>query len=293
MGAPNIEEYLPGEKSIIRTDSFSGPKVSLSLSLSRALSLSACCSSFLFVLAHSCSYQELAEYLLWLVDHPVAYRSYFEWKKKGLSQRFREKYSRCVFYSGECRLCMKVAEKMTLPQKRIEAKISWTADFDGQGSKIVIDSRKKERKGRKDKKEEVEHTEVFSENPFQFTDEFSLTAWVFPKRLENDRIIDKNHAGGITGFLFDLIEVGKRTYLRLCASEECFVGKKPIWQDTWYFVAVVFDKRKTSEVSFFVDGELESTIRIRPFTTMSLNDLPLTIGELLLISLSLFLFVEL
>jgi len=79
MGAPNIEDWLPGENSVIRTDEFHGAK-------------------------------ELSEYINYLDEHDDEYEKYFEWKKYPLRPQFVDKYKKCVFYGAECRLCTKIAE---------------------------------------------------------------------------------------------------------------------------------------------------------------------------------------
>ena len=80
MGAPNVEPFwVPGERSIIRTGQFESP-------------------------------MRLAAYLRTVLNDESLYNSYFEWKKKGLSPHFIEKYRNCAFYSGEERICNKVKE---------------------------------------------------------------------------------------------------------------------------------------------------------------------------------------
>lgn len=61
MGAPNIDNWLPGEKAVIKTSDFGNAK-------------------------------ELAEYINYLNDHDELYEEYFEWKLKGLSPNFVDKY---------------------------------------------------------------------------------------------------------------------------------------------------------------------------------------------------------
>lgn len=60
MGAPNIDEWLPGPRSIIKTSDFGSPR-------------------------------ELAEYLQKVLADRALYDSYFEWKKNGLSANFTER----------------------------------------------------------------------------------------------------------------------------------------------------------------------------------------------------------
>jgi hypothetical protein len=62
MGAPNIDNWLPGKKSIINTADFSGAR-------------------------------ELAEYINHLNENDEEYEEYFDWKKQGLSENFKDKYS--------------------------------------------------------------------------------------------------------------------------------------------------------------------------------------------------------
>ena len=80
MGAPNIEDWTPGDNSLIRTDQFSGPK-------------------------------QLAEHLTRLLNDQSAYEAHLQWKRGQLSQRFRQKIQRCVIYGSECRLCLKCAAR--------------------------------------------------------------------------------------------------------------------------------------------------------------------------------------
>jgi len=124
---------------------------------------------------------------------------------------------------------------------------------------------------------------------------FTLVAWIYAKRFHDDRIIDKNTAGWVTGYEFDVFGFSGRGYLRLCAAGECISGKRPLWLETWYHVAVVFDGIKRT-VSFYVDGEqglsfheisislislltprallfLESVTRMRAYTTLGYNGL--------------------
>lgn len=92
MGAPNVDPYwVPGENSIIRTDTFKGPK-------------------------------HLAEHLHYLCNNDNEYNKYFEWKKRGLSPHFKQRLNDCAFYGAECRLCMYLLEqrkKLTAEQKNI------------------------------------------------------------------------------------------------------------------------------------------------------------------------------
>jgi len=79
MGAPNVDDWLPGNHSIIKTSDFK-------------------------------SATELGNYLNYLIENPEEYYKYFNWKNQGLSDKFKEKYNQCVFYNSECRLCEYLAK---------------------------------------------------------------------------------------------------------------------------------------------------------------------------------------
>jgi Glycosyltransferase family 10 (fucosyltransferase) C-term len=73
MGAPNIESWLPGKKSIINTADFSSPKA-------------------------------LAEYINHLNENDDEYEEYFVWKQEGLSENFIDKYNVSTLTSTLCNL---------------------------------------------------------------------------------------------------------------------------------------------------------------------------------------------
>jgi hypothetical protein len=90
MGSPTIDDWIPGEHSIIKTSDFKGPK-------------------------------HLAEYLKYLLENEEEYNKYFEWKKKPLLEKFERNFNNCVFYGAECRLCKLIHEwksKLSDPEKQ-------------------------------------------------------------------------------------------------------------------------------------------------------------------------------
>eukprot|EP01116_Phalansterium_solitarium_P000917 TRINITY_DN1075_c0_g3_i2.p1 TRINITY_DN1075_c0_g3~~TRINITY_DN1075_c0_g3_i2.p1 ORF type:complete len:611 (+),score=192.62 TRINITY_DN1075_c0_g3_i2:38-1834(+) len=88
MGAPNVHpDWTPGEKAIIKTSDFEGPK-------------------------------ELAKYLQFLLDNEDEYQKYHDWRKVGLSKQFTQRFNDCVFYGAECRLCQYISER----KKKLAAK---------------------------------------------------------------------------------------------------------------------------------------------------------------------------
>lgn len=75
MGSHNVHPYwTPGENSIVRTDDFDGPA-------------------------------DLAKFLTKACNDDDEYEKFFEWKKKGVSKHFKQRYDDCAFYGAECRLC--------------------------------------------------------------------------------------------------------------------------------------------------------------------------------------------
>lgn len=74
MGTRAVERWAPGSHSFIHVSDFASPR-------------------------------HLANYLLWLRDHPRAYRRYFAWKFRPLRPQFRDRLRRCVLTHGACRIC--------------------------------------------------------------------------------------------------------------------------------------------------------------------------------------------
>lgn len=78
MGAPNVDEFLPGPNSIIKVSDFDGPA-------------------------------KLAEYLKQLIENPELYNKYHAWRKVGWSSAFISMLHN-TYHSLPCRVCEKVAE---------------------------------------------------------------------------------------------------------------------------------------------------------------------------------------
>lgn len=73
LGAPNIDEFLPGPNSIIKVSDYESP-------------------------------EELAKYINYLLENEHEYKKYFEWKKQGLSPTFKRHLENCAHFA-ECRIC--------------------------------------------------------------------------------------------------------------------------------------------------------------------------------------------
>ncbi|KYQ89444.1 glycosyltransferase [Tieghemostelium lacteum] len=84
MGPESVEDYVPGDKSIIKTSDFKSP-------------------------------QDLANYLLNLAENEEDYLSYFKWKKQYFRTTFVRRYKECIF-NVECRLCERIVEERVMAQ---------------------------------------------------------------------------------------------------------------------------------------------------------------------------------
>ena len=81
FGAEDIEQFTPGEHSVIRTAEFASPK-------------------------------QLAAHLLYLDRNSTAYREYFAWKDRPLRRGWREHRRQCAFFAQEqiCDAALKLQE---------------------------------------------------------------------------------------------------------------------------------------------------------------------------------------
>jgi len=191
MGAPNVDPYwIPGENSVIRTDNFRNPK-------------------------------HLAEYLSYVCKNDDEYNKYFEWKKKGFSEHFKQRLSDCAFYGAECRLCQYiVAQRQKLSQetqeqilqRKEESHHHYFIEFNGVN----------------------QYMKVEPDNDLNLDKEFTISVWVKP--LQSDLpILDKGT------YTLYLRKVWKRLFLELCLKDKCYLGSHPMDPGNWYHVIVTFD----------------------------------------------------
>eukprot|EP00012_Vannella_robusta_P007863 CAMPEP_0206200910 /NCGR_PEP_ID=MMETSP0166-20121206/11191_1 /ASSEMBLY_ACC=CAM_ASM_000260 /TAXON_ID=95228 /ORGANISM="Vannella robusta, Strain DIVA3 518/3/11/1/6" /LENGTH=336 /DNA_ID=CAMNT_0053619399 /DNA_START=128 /DNA_END=1138 /DNA_ORIENTATION=+ len=82
IGAPNVDEFVPGEHSIIKATDFE-------------------------------SGEALANYLKHLLDNEDEYKKYFAWKEQGLSPSFERHLENCA-HLAECRICHHVRDAKNL-----------------------------------------------------------------------------------------------------------------------------------------------------------------------------------
>eukprot|EP01112_Ceratiomyxa_fruticulosa_P021224 TRINITY_DN73_c0_g4_i1.p1 TRINITY_DN73_c0_g4~~TRINITY_DN73_c0_g4_i1.p1 ORF type:complete len:629 (-),score=106.10 TRINITY_DN73_c0_g4_i1:63-1949(-) len=215
--------------------------------------------------------QHLAEYLNSITDEE--YNEYFAWKKNGLSTNFKRKFEQCIFYGAECRLCMQVAKQ--LGAKRVSGfnprrfdppehgtlhRKAYAMEFDGHNSYVVFDDQKMLRLSAK----------------------YTIALWIKPHSFGDQRLVDKNHAGRVTGFNFDIQKgIHGKGYLRLCAGDGCVSARKGIYTDKWVHVAVVYNSENPSihsnYVRFFINGVMD--VSHFCFSPTRTNSLPLSFGR--------------
>ena len=86
LGAPNIDDFVPGEKSLIKMTDFENGTA-------------------------------LAEYIQSLILNESEYNSYFAWKQNGLFPSFVTHLENCA-HLAECRICHHVLEQQALATKK-------------------------------------------------------------------------------------------------------------------------------------------------------------------------------
>ncbi|KAL6056664.1 Fucosyltransferase, variant 2 [Balamuthia mandrillaris] len=231
-GAPNIEDWLPGEHSVINVKDFA-------------------------------SARDLANYLHFLDEHPEEYEKYFEWKKKPFRPGFEDLLAGCVFYA-ECRLCQAVRalqQQSNVP--RLQASNLPVGEVDAYALEFnTIDNRLQ----LTDDSVVVPHS-----TSLDLTNNYTLMAWINLGMIGDGRIIDKARAGEIDGYEFDVLKAGGGTgVLRLCAAQSCFLGSRHLSKGLWYHVAVTFQHElNRSTVRFYVNGQQDPKIGVPQHATAS------------------------
>eukprot|EP01133_Synstelium_polycarpum_P006274 gene6274-7279_t len=117
---------------------------------------------------------------------------------------------------------------------------------------------------------------------FDLTDRYTMMAWIKPSSFGDQRIIDKNTAGTIDGYNFDLQRTANgRGTPRLCAAGNCFTSHISLTIDVWNHVAVVFSVNNPdihkNKIVFYVNGEQD--IPQEFFTGTAKNNHNLFIGK--------------
>ncbi|EFA81377.1 hypothetical protein PPL_05361 [Heterostelium album PN500] len=211
MGADNIDEYVP-EKSIIKTSDFKSPA-------------------------------DLVKYLLYLSENEEEYNKYFEWKNKPYPAAFKEKYDRCVFYSGECNLCTHIhkiydeVKSKENPGHRIHF---------GEPAEV----KKNIRIAQFTHNSCIEvNRNASSHKPI--AGQFTFMSWIYPESGSSSKIL----------FSVDSISIGisrvwKQFYLYYCNGDNCVTGEKPIPFGEWRHIAVSItnETARTETIRLYVNG---------------------------------------
>ncbi len=94
MGAPNIDTFMPSNRSIIKVSDFEYVIIVTNFD---TMPTNVTCRSI----------EELAEYIKYLDSHDDEYQKYFEWKKKDYAPNFK-KIKEYITTDSRCKLCMKL-----------------------------------------------------------------------------------------------------------------------------------------------------------------------------------------
>jgi len=174
-----------------------------------------------------------------------------------------------MYHGADCRLCSKILESMTedkvdlksLVLQRSLVEHSYALKLTGQG----------------------EYVSVYDHKRLRLSDRYTLALWIKPASFGDQRLIDKNYAGKVTGYNFD-VQAGDdgRGYVRLCAGGGCYYAKRGIYKDVWSHVAVVYSSEHPSIfdnfVSLYINGVLDHTETV--FVPTGQEALPLTFGRI-------------
>ncbi|KAM9986821.1 hypothetical protein ACTFIY_011244 [Dictyostelium cf. discoideum] len=257
MGAENIDQYVP-TGSIINGNQFN-------------------------------NINEIGEHIKLIMDGKIDYKRYFNWKENqsssssssSLESKVIDKLKRCInTVDMKCKICETIYKSIEQSDRdylsstvaknyHYSNKIGYyTPQFvsmKGLGDHIFVN-----------------RNEDTCKHCFDLDDHYTLMAWVKPSTFSDQRIIDKNHAGTVSGYNFDIQKTsGGRGVVRLCAGTACFESFKSIPNDLWSHVAVVFscnnlDVQK-NRVTFYINGEFNA--EFDNFKPTKINNFPLVIGK--------------
>lgn len=226
MGSPNIEKWEIGPNSLIKLSDYPKPK-------------------------------DLANFLTYLNDNDDEYMKYFEWKKVGLSPTFQRLWDSC-FAFAECRLCKYIAKTQSrIADGDYERPEHVPETFKGHALQLNgLDS---------DYNGGDDYVELQKSSKLNLYKEYSLLAWIKLGFITDGRIIDKNNAGEIGGYEFDVIPVNannaNRGFIRLCAAKNCFSSQRTVGIGLWYHVAVTVTTPVGKDghiIKFFINGKFDS-----------------------------------
>jgi len=211
--------------------------------------------------------QDLATHLLDLSSDEKKYRQHFKWKADGLSKQFTQRVKMCATESA-CRICDHIAKYSGHEQAVLKAKTLAQSGSDSTALRL---------NGKGD------HVKINDDPKLRLSAKYTIGLWIRPESFGDQRLVDKNKAGTVTGFNLDIqaSEQNTRGYLRLCASEGCYMSKKAIHLDIWTHVCVVFSSENPSLfdnfLRLYINGQMDSEYTI--FEPTKQEPLPLNFGK--------------
>ncbi|EGG19524.1 glycosyltransferase [Cavenderia fasciculata] len=260
MGAPNIDDFVP-RNSVIKTNDFESP-------------------------------QHLVKYLKYLMTNETAYNEYFEWKKEVYPEMFKQKYSRCAFYAGDCDICKyvhKLIEQDKVKNGDHNATLQHRIDF-GEPKEV-----KKFTRVGKLKAQSCLIVKQTSDLVPEINDEFTFAAWIHPEASQSRTLFamgDANSAGGKM-INISIVQVWRRFYVQYCLvsnegggdytngfgelDEVCITGERSITHGDWKHIAVTItredvDGHDIQRSSIYVNGLLDVTERMPAHTTLKASN---------------------
>jgi len=209
MGSQNIDPYwIPDSSAVVKVWDHKGPA-------------------------------DLAKYLTKMCEEDDEYAKFFEWKKKGVSEQFQQRFDDCAFYGVECRLCQYLhAEREKLPanqrkkidDRRAERHQYFMADFANDKQQYLT---------------------FPTSDKLKLTTSFSISAWIKTEKLDST-IID----GGPYSLKLVRAKTDRRAFVQLCVKSECFLSHYPVNNLSWQHIVVTYNytDEGTGIVKFFING---------------------------------------
>jgi hypothetical protein len=209
----------------------------------------------------------LADEIRRLLADRDAYDAHFRWRAlERWPAHFQSKLDQCAFYGTDCRICDHVRRvrrrrgdaRERAARRRVNDAAGRALSLHGGECHLELAHRDEGERARQ---------------------ALTVAAWIWPRSFGDGlRIVDKNVAGEIVGFNFDVIALDgapERGFLRLCGGGACTLGARAIRADHWTHVAAVFD-HSNSSLTFYVNGVVDSVhVQLEP---LALNFRPLLVG---------------
>eukprot|EP00026_Physarum_polycephalum_P004902 Phypoly_transcript_04927.p1 GENE.Phypoly_transcript_04927~~Phypoly_transcript_04927.p1 ORF type:complete len:647 (+),score=65.01 Phypoly_transcript_04927:85-2025(+) len=242
MGSPSIDKWKIAEHSMIKVTDYPNPK-------------------------------DLADYLLFLNKNNTEYMKYFEWKQTGISPTFQRLWDNC-FAFAECRLCKYIArsrdaigEYQRPPGVPESGVIGYALQLNGLDADLDGGD---------------DYVQVPHNSKLSVSREYTLIAWIKLYLIQDGRIMDKNEAGSVLGYNFDVVAVdsqnANKAFLRLCAGGACYHAQRTLGLGLWYHVAAaVTTQGDKQSVTFYINGKEDSQHTTTSITAT--NSLPLRFGR--------------